>query len=174
MCCNACKTKISARSKHRRISALTRSHASTAATPPRLLQRCLGTLDRIQHRRRLAALHLAGPHPARHQTRQPARPARLLQFRRRRTDHRWHLASGVQRGASGPDRASRNPARRTQCLCPVPSTGTSRRQRLDGRLLLPQQRRHRCSSVPRSGPGARSRDPRRRLPPRQWHPIDFL
>ena len=42
-------------------------------------------------------------------------------------------------------------ARRTQRVRLVPATGPSRRQRFDGWLLLPQQRRHRGAGVPRSG-----------------------
>lgn len=146
-CCNGSRTRASAQSRHQRF----RPGADrTDPQPrlPRLLQRRMAALDRIQHRRRPAALHLAGTYPATDQTDQPARPARLLQLRWWRTDHRRHLASSLQRGASGADRPGRNPARCTQCLRPVPSTGTPRRQRLDGRLLLPQQRRHRRSGIP--------------------------
>ncbi len=131
------------------------------------------TLDRIRRGRRPVALHLARPHLAPRAAHQPARPARLLQLRRRRTDYRRHLASGLQRRPGRVDRTASDPARRPLCLRAVPPAGAPRRQRLDGRLLLPQQRRHRRPGVSRPGP-SQGGDPRRGLPPRQWHSIDLL
>ena len=75
-------------------------------------------------------------------------------------------AVALERG--GPDRR-----RRGQRLRPVPAARAPRRRGDDGRLLLPEQRRHRrpVPARPRLCPRGGAR---RRLPPRQRHPEHLL
>ena len=94
--------------------------------------------------------------------------AGLLQLRHRGADHRRHLAGHLQLRPGRADRPGAYAPGRPQRLRSLPSAGPSRRWRLHGRLLLPQQCRHRHPGVPRPGRPARG-DPRCRLSPWQRH-----
>ena len=134
----------------------------------------VGGLDGAGPHPRCAAARVAGAGPAaRPRAASHRRPARLLLDGRRRADYRRHLGGGAHRRGSG---AHRRPGARRRCddrVRAVPAAGAPRRRGGDGRLLLPEQRRHRRAVPARSrlrpGGGAR-----RGLPPRQRHPEHLL
>ena len=71
------------------------------------------------------------------------------------------------------DRGGRHRRRRCRRLRPVPAARAPRRRGDDGRLLLPEQRRHRRAVPPRPRLCPRG-GARRGLPPRQRHPEHLL
>ncbi len=131
----------------------------------------LGPLDRRRPQRRPGVHHLPRPPPAPRRADPHGADGRagLLQLRHRGADHRRHLAGHLQLRPGRADRPGAYAPGRPQRLRPLPSAGPSRRWRLHGRLLLPQQCRHRHPGVPRPGCPARG-DPRCRLSPWQRHP----
>jgi acetoin utilization deacetylase AcuC-like enzyme len=144
------KNRTSARWKRPRTLAANRSSASTAATTS-TSSKAPGTLDRIQHRRRLAALHLASPHPARSKPTSLHGQLGYYSFDGGApiTAGTWQAAYSAAQVALTAQAEIQRGAHSAFALC---RHRAPRRQRLDGRLLLPQQRRHRRPGLPRCRP----------------------